>query len=82
MTEQLSLFDVMRAPPVRKPVDPNGDVYQGKIHTVLKLNHPKMAWSQARIEIHPIRESWMWATEFNTGTGGAGYRVGEQVALA
>ncbi|MEM1088183.1 MAG: hypothetical protein AAGH90_10660 [Pseudomonadota bacterium] len=78
MTDQLSFFDTMRAPAIRKPVERDGRVIRRKIETVLRLAHPKLAWAQARIEVHPSGEYWMWATGYNTGQGGSGYRVGEK----
>jgi len=75
---QHSLIDLMRPQPTILPVDPDGEVVpEGLIHAVLELPHPKLAYPQARIEIHPKDEQWMWATSYSLDNdGGRGYRVG------
>jgi hypothetical protein len=76
---QLSIFDALRAPPIIRPVDRDGHVLQGKAHHTLALPHPRLAWDLCRIELHPTRQGlWMWSVTFNTGYGGAGYKVGEK----
>lgn len=75
MDNQLSMLDLFRPAPVTRGVDPEGMVVEGHIHTVLRLPHPK-AGDLARIEVHPHELQWMWATSFQIGAHGAGYRVG------
>lgn len=80
---QMHMFDLMRAEPVKLPVDPDGPVVEdtAQIHTVLRLDHPKLAFASAQIELHPHGDKWMWATSYHldgsNGSGG-GYRVGEK----
>ncbi len=76
-SDQLSIFDVMRAPPVVPDFDLEDSVVTGPIDEVLILPHPRMAWNQAEIELHRLQSGlWMWSTEANRGTSGWGYRVG------
>lgn len=75
--QQLSLFDTLRRPAVRIPVDPDGPVLQGEPDFVYTLPHPRLAWNRAEIEIHRHENGlWMWSTEWNCDNGGGGYRVG------
>ena len=77
--EQLSLFDAMRAPPIIRPVDPDGRVVQGRTCHLFALKYITLPWERARIEVHPSREGlWMWSTNYNTGYGMSGYKVGEK----
>ena len=70
---QMSLMDLMRAPPQLRPVDPDGPVIQGEPHETLRLPHPRLAWDMARIELHRHTDRlWMWSA----GDAGGGYRVG------
>jgi hypothetical protein len=77
-----SLLDLMVAPPILKPCEPNGGVIQGRPHTVFHLEHPKkLAWAQSRIEVHPHTDgTWMWSTSVSTygedGQSGHTYAVG------
>lgn len=73
---QLSMFDLLRPVPIRRAVNPDGMVIAGRIHTVLRLPHPRHKRDLARIEIHPHENYWMWATAFDLELGGNGYRVG------
>lgn len=74
---QLSMFDLFRPAPIRSAVDPDGMVVAGRIHTILRLPHPRQKQHDlARIEIHPHENHWMWATAYNLEQGGSGYRVG------
>lgn len=67
------LLDLMRAPPVVRPVDPDGPVVQGDPDEELRLPHPRMAWDLACIQLHRHEDgSWMWAVR----TAGGGYKVG------
>ncbi len=59
---QLSMFDLIRPAPIVLTVDPDGPVVQGPAHETLTLPHPRMAWSLARIELHPHDDLWMWST--------------------
>ena len=77
--QQLSIFDVLRAPPVRLPVDPDGPVLQKEPDFTYRLEHPRMAWDYAEIEVHQHTNGlWMWSTSYNCDMGGGGYRVGEK----
>ncbi|TRB05819.1 hypothetical protein EXN61_11325 [Agrobacterium tumefaciens] len=59
--QQLGLFDVIRRPPIKKPVDPYGPVLQSEPDYTFRLKHPRMAWDRAKIEIHRHHDgSWMW----------------------
>ena len=73
--EQLSMLDLFRPPPLMRGVDPDGMVIEGHIHTVLRLPHSKSG-DLARIEVHPYETLWMWATFYQIGSHGNGYRVG------
>lgn len=75
MEQQLSMLDLWRPAPIQRGVDPDGMVVEGHIHTVLRLPHPRSG-DRARIEVHPHERLWMWATAFQIGTHGSGYRVG------
>lgn len=73
-----SLLDLMRAPPVRRRVDPDGTVVK-KPKTVLE-HYPrgiKCPWAYGRIQIHPHDDgTFMWATCWGTSGHGSGYQVG------
>ena len=58
---QLSMFDMIRPPPIVLCVDPDGPVVRGPAHETLILPHPRMAWHLARIELHPHDDLWMWS---------------------
>ena len=77
---QLDLFAATRAPMIRRPVAPHGQVERGKVDEELSLAQPRMAWAAARIELHRHCATglWMWSTSFNTAMGGRSYRVGEK----
>lgn len=73
MPDQTSLLDLMRAPPIIRPVDPDGPVIQGEPDELLRLKHPRLAWDIARIELHRHDDGlWMWSVS----VAGGGYRVG------
>ena len=73
---QLGLFDLLHAPPVIRPVDPDGAVVR-EPDVVLSLPHPRMAWNYADIELHQHDDGlWMWATSYCSDGAGGGYRVG------
>lgn len=79
MSQQLSIFDVLRAPPVRVPVDRYGPVLKTDPDFTYSLEHPRMAWNYADIEVHRHTNGlWMWSTSYNCDMGGGGYRVGEK----
>lgn len=62
MAPQASLLDLLRSPPVARPVDPDGPVVQGEPDETLTLPHPRMAWPLARIELHRHDDGlWMWS---------------------
>ena len=75
---QLSMFPLFRPEVSRGEVDPQGMVVSSRVHTVLRLAHPKEDGKDtARIEIHPHEGRWMWSTAFCIdGQGSSGYRVG------
>lgn len=76
---QLNLFDALRSPPVRVPVDPDGPVIKTDPDFTFRLPHPRMAWDRADIEIHRHDNGlWMWSTSYMADMGGGGYRVGEK----
>lgn len=76
-SDQLSMFDLFRPPPILRSVDSDGRVVVGRIHTILRLPHPRQKQNDlARIELHPHENYWMWATSFSLEQGGNGYRVG------
>lgn len=77
--QQLGLFDALRAPPVRVPVDADGPVLDAKLDPdfTFTLPHPRMAWHRAEIEVHQHTNGlWMWSTSFTADMCGGGYRVG------
>jgi hypothetical protein len=77
-THQLNMFDLMVQASEIRPIDPYGPVVEGPADHTLRLEHPKMAWDIATIEIHRCQESrkWMWSTASHTRDGGGGYKVG------
>jgi hypothetical protein len=80
MTTQLSIFDALRAPPIIRPVDPDGHVLQGQARYTFALPHKRLAGDSCCIELHPAGEGlWMWSTGFSTDDGcGCSYKVGEK----
>lgn len=75
--QQLSLFDTLRSPAIRKPVEPHGGVVQGEPDAVYRLRHPRLAWDRATIELHQHTDGlWMWSASFYCDNSGGGYRVG------
>jgi hypothetical protein len=77
---QLSIFDTLREPMIRQPVDPDGSVVQGKAQETFSLPHPRYVWDYAKIELHPAADGlWMWGVSLETDAGfGSGYKVGEK----
>lgn len=74
---QLSLFDSLRAPAIRRPVDPNGPVIQCNPTETVSLESKRFAWPHAKIELHVhIDGTWMWSASFQCGDHGNSYRVG------
>lgn len=70
---QLSLFDALHEPAIRRPVDRYGEVVRGNPDETLVLPHPRLAWDLARIELHRHTDGlWMWSAS----TCGRGYKVG------
>lgn len=79
MSGQLSLFDALHKPPVRRPVDPDGPVVQGKPDEVHRLPHRRLAWALAEIELHRHEDGlWMWSASWHADNAGGSYRVGEK----
>ncbi len=78
--DQPTLFDALRAPPIRRRVDPDGKVVQGKPRETLALPHPRLVLNYARIELHPSEDGlWMWSVSISTEDGyGSHYKVGEK----
>lgn len=75
--QQLSLFDTLRSPAIRKPVVPHGGVVQGEPDAVYRLRHPRLAWDRATIELHQHTDGlWMWSASFYCDNYGGSYRVG------
>jgi hypothetical protein len=71
-----SLLDLMHAPPVVRPVDPDGAVIQGEVDETLTW-YGRRPWIRARIELHRHDDGlWMWAIDWRVSGRGAGYRVG------
>ena len=77
---QLSIFDALREPMIRQPVDPHGSVLQGEAQESFRLPHPRYARDYAMIELHPAASGlWMWGVSLQTDAGfGCGYKVGEK----
>ena len=72
---QQSLLDLMRPPPITRPVDQGATVIRNP-HEVLILPHPKMAWDSARIGLHQCEpDLWAWSTSVCTSQGGWAYAV-------
>lgn len=78
--EQLSMFRALCPDPVAIvrgcdpdcPLTPNDEVMER-----LVLNHPKMAFDRAEIQLHQHTDGlWMWATAAHGTNGGYGYNVG------
>ncbi|WOE76757.1 hypothetical protein [Alterisphingorhabdus coralli] len=77
MTDQFALFSYSPAPMIRLPVDPDGSVIAGEADETFTLEHPRMAWDSARIQLHQHDDNhWLWSTSFNTGLRGSSYYVG------
>lgn len=77
MTDTLrpGLLDLMHAPPVVRPIDPDGDVVMGDIDETLEWQ--RRPWIYARIELHRHDDGlWMWSASWGVGGAGSGYRVG------
>lgn len=75
--QQMSLFDALRKPRVKVSVDPDGHVVQGEPDAVYRLEHPRMAWDRAAIELHRHENGlWMWSASWMCDTSGGGYKVG------
>lgn len=82
------LLALMRAPAIRRVVDPLGAVVQGEAAETLKfqgeckaLGRPHTRWksARARIELHPAASGlWMWSVSFQLMWAGGGYKVGEK----
>lgn len=73
MSEQLSLFDAIRAPRVIRPVEPYGEVVKGEVHETLILPHPRLVWHLAEVELHQHADGlWMWSVS----SVGSSYKVG------
>lgn len=70
---QLSMFDMLRQPPIARPVDPFGPVIKGAAQETLILPHPRLAWDLAEIELHPHDGLWMWSA---SSACGSSYKVG------
>lgn len=78
MTAALPLLDAMIPPPIRRPVDVDGQVIPiDQIDEVLSWEGTGF-WNRARIELHVDRTSglFMWASSFGAHERGSGYRVG------
>lgn len=74
---QPTLFDALRAPPVRLPIEPDGCVIAGEPDETLRLQQARGPWEMARIELHRHTDGlWMWSTTWHTKGGGGGYKVG------
>lgn len=74
-----TLLDLMRAPPLRVPVDRDGPVVQGDPDEVLEwMPNPRQLWRHARIELHREPEGWMWSVSFSGCGGGSSYKVGRK----
>lgn len=76
MIDQLSLFDLMRMPPIVRPVDPDGPVVM-EPDLVLRFADPKRSSLHAEISIHPAPDGlWMWSVNYAIATAGGGYAPG------
>ena len=77
MQMQLGLFDTLRQPAIHLPVDRDGPVLRTEPDFTFRLEHPRLAWDRARIEIHRhVDGLWMWSTDHMADMSGGGYRVG------
>lgn len=77
--QQLGLFDSLRRPPVRLPVEAHGSVLDPSVNPdfTFRLPHPRMAWDRAEIEVHRHEDGlWMWSASFMAESEGSSYRVG------
>lgn len=73
----MDLLDLMREPPVKRPVTDALGVIHGDVDETLRLEHPRMAWDRARIELHRhVDGLWIWSVSFHADGGGSGYRIG------
>jgi hypothetical protein len=73
-----SLLDMMRSPPIRKTVDPDGPVC-GPDADVETLALPQAKRSAPLAEIQIAKDAdghWMWAVLWQTGEAGHSSRVG------
>lgn len=74
---QLNLLDLLYKPMVTKPVNLELGVLSGEADITFTLPHKRLAWDQAKIELHQhLDGQWMWSVSFNAGNHGAGYKVG------
>ncbi len=73
-----NLLDLMQAPPEIEPVDPDGDVVQGRPDEVLTLAHSRIRHlSSAEIELHRHTDGrWMWSVSYHFCDRGGSYKVG------
>lgn len=72
-----NLLDLMQPPAIARAVDCALGVVEGEPDETLRLEHPKMAWDRATIELHQHTDGlWMWSTSAQAGTRGFGYRIG------
>lgn len=80
MSVQLSIFDVLRAPPILRPVDPDGQVVRDEVDYTFILPHPRLNRPYCQVELHQADSGlWMWSTSYSTDDGcGQSYRVGEK----
>ncbi|PZU95519.1 MAG: hypothetical protein DI527_00490 [Chelatococcus sp.] len=70
----MNLLDLMRAPMIVRPVDPDGSV----VKEPQEVHVWRGGWRRVEIELHPYRHLWMWAVSLSFSNGGSGYRVGEK----
>jgi hypothetical protein len=71
-----TLLDLMTAPPIRRAIDPDGQVVATPDET-LRFDGGKR-WLGAEIELHRDAESgfWMWSVSYQLPDRGSCYRVG------
>jgi hypothetical protein len=75
-----TLLDLMHAPAIKRPVQPDGEVLAGDPDETLRWQpDPKRLYLHAWIELHRHTDgNWMWSTTCSTSLGGWGYKVGEK----
>jgi hypothetical protein len=73
-----SLLDLMHAPAIKRPVQPDGHVLAGAPDETLRWQpDPRKLYLHAEIELHRHTDgNWMWSTTCSAGLGGWGYKVG------